>query len=74
MDSSNFSLSNNFIKYTPCSSFNKFMISAIVRRIEWAVLNWNISAIKFYESNGAKVYEDWHIAQMDEKAINNLTE
>ena len=54
------------------SNFIKYSHDRGVRRIEWAVLNWNISAIKFYESNGAKVSEDWHIAQMDEKAINNF--
>ena len=54
------------------SNFIKYSHERGVRRIEWAVLNWNISAIKFYESNGAKVSEDWHIAQMDEKAINNF--
>jgi ribosomal protein S18 acetylase RimI-like enzyme len=56
-------LFSNFIKYSNTKG---------VRRIEWAVLNWNHSAIKFYESNGAKVYNNWHIAQMDEKAINNF--
>lgn len=40
-----------------------------VRRIEWAVLNWNIPAINFYTKSGAKVYDDWRIAQMDENGI-----
>ena len=40
-----------------------------VRRIEWAVLNWNTPAINFYTKSGAKVYEDWRIAQMDENGI-----
>ena len=56
-------LFSNFIKY----SYNKE-----VKRIEWAVLNWNFDAIKFYESNGAKVSDDWHIAQMNEKAISDF--
>ena len=56
-------LFSNFIKYSHKNG---------VKRIEWAVLNWNVNAIKFYESNGAKVYSDWHIAQMDEKAINDF--
>ncbi|PHS67509.1 MAG: GNAT family N-acetyltransferase [Flavobacterium sp.] len=42
-----------------------------VKRIEWAVLNWNIGAIKFYERSGANVMKDWYIAQMDEKGIRN---
>ncbi len=40
-----------------------------VRRIEWAVLDWNIPAIEFYKKSGAKVFEDWRIAQMDEQGI-----
>jgi GNAT superfamily N-acetyltransferase len=45
-----------------------------VRRIEWAVLDWNTSAIEFYEKSGAKVYDDWRVAQMDEKGINFFVE
>jgi GNAT superfamily N-acetyltransferase len=41
-----------------------------VRRIEWAVLNWNTPAINFYKNSGAKILDDWRVAQMDEKAIN----
>lgn len=40
-----------------------------VRRIEWAVLNWNTPAITFYEKTGAKVLDDWRLAQMDENGI-----
>jgi len=55
--------------------FKNFIINSHlngVKRIEWAVLNWNKHAIDFYISNGAKVYDDWQIAQMNEKAINNF--
>ena len=41
-----------------------------VRRIEWAVLDWNTTAIEFYEKSGAKVFEEWRVAQMDEAGIN----
>lgn len=41
-----------------------------VRRIEWNVLDWNTPAIEFYEKSGAKVLDDWKVAQMDEAAIN----
>ena len=41
-----------------------------VRRIEWAVLNWNTSAIDFYTNSGAQVFDDWRVAQMDEEGIN----
>jgi GNAT superfamily N-acetyltransferase len=45
-----------------------------VRRIEWAVLDWNTSAIEFYENSGAKVYDEWKIAQMDEESIHYFVE
>lgn len=54
------------------SNFIKYSYDKRVKRVEWAVLNWNIDAIKFYESNGAKVSDDWHITQMNEKAINDF--
>ena len=41
-----------------------------VRRIEWAVLDWNTPAIDFYIKSGAKVLDDWRVAQMDENGIN----
>ncbi|WP_338407150.1 GNAT family N-acetyltransferase [uncultured Flavobacterium sp.] len=41
-----------------------------VRRIDWHVLDWNTSAIEFYEKSGAKVLKDWYLAQMDEAGIN----
>ena len=45
-----------------------------VRRIEWAVLDWNTSAIDFYEKSGATMLTDWNIVQMDENGINNFLE
>jgi len=47
----------------------KFAAEKKVKRVEWAVLNWNTGAIKFYERSGAVVMKDWYIAQMDEKGI-----
>ncbi len=41
-----------------------------VRRVEWNVLDWNTPAIAFYEKSGAKILDDWKVAQMDEEAIN----
>lgn len=40
-----------------------------VERIEWAVLDWNEPAIKFYEGSGAKVLRDWDTAQIDRDSI-----
>lgn len=41
-----------------------------VRRVEWNVLDWNTPAIEFYEKSGAKILDDWKVAQMGEEAIN----
>ena len=43
-----------------------------VRRIEWNVLDWNQPAIDFYEKSGAKILNDWLVAQMDENGIDNF--
>lgn len=43
-----------------------------VRRIEWAVLDWNLPAIEFYQKSGARILEDWRVAQMDENGINEF--
>jgi len=45
-----------------------------VRRIDWNVLDWNTTAIEFYEKSGAKVLDEWRVAQMDEAAINDFVE
>lgn len=43
-----------------------------VRRIEWAVLDWNTPAIEFYQKTGAKMLSDWNIVQMDENGIDEF--
>jgi GNAT superfamily N-acetyltransferase len=45
-----------------------------VRRIDWHVLDWNTSAIDFYEKSGAKVLKDWYVTQMDEEGIDRFLE
>ena len=45
-----------------------------VRRIDWNVLDWNKPAIDFYEKSGAKVLDEWRVAQMDEAGINYFIE
>ncbi|MBF2707017.1 GNAT family N-acetyltransferase [Flavobacterium soyangense] len=45
-----------------------------VRRIDWNVLDWNSPAIEFYEKSGAKVLDEWRVAQMDEAAITYFVE
>jgi GNAT superfamily N-acetyltransferase len=58
-----FALYKRFIHYA--ASFR-------VKRIEWAVLDWNQSAIDFYEQTGAKVLSDWRTAQMGENEISHF--
>jgi GNAT superfamily N-acetyltransferase len=45
-----------------------------VRRIEWAVLDWNRNAISFYEKTGARVLKDWYQVHMDQSGIQKFTE
>jgi GNAT superfamily N-acetyltransferase len=42
-----------------------------IKRIEWAVLDWNEPAIAFYESTGAKVLRDWDTAQFHYEEMKN---
>jgi GNAT superfamily N-acetyltransferase len=41
-------------------------------RMEWAVLNWNTSAIQFYRSLGATPLGDWTIFRVADQALNKL--
>lgn len=43
-------------------------------RFEWAVLDWNATAIRFYESLGATVMPDWRIVRVTGKALASLAE
>ncbi|MFP2996945.1 GNAT family N-acetyltransferase [Spongiivirga sp. MCCC 1A20706] len=40
-----------------------------VKRVEWAVLDWNEPAINFYEKSGAVVMRDWDTVQMREQQL-----
>lgn len=42
-----------------------------VKRISWEVIDWNESAITFYEKKGANVMRDWDVVQLNEQAIVN---
>ncbi len=44
------------------------------KRVAWDVLDWNKVAIDFYRSTGAKVFDDWRIAQINEQAIKSYVE
>lgn len=51
------------------SAFINFAAQKQVKRIEWAVLDWNTHAIDFYKKSGADVLDDWKTVQMDDHAI-----
>jgi GNAT superfamily N-acetyltransferase len=38
-------------------------------RLEWSVLDWNQSAIDFYQSLGANILPDWKICRMTSETI-----
>jgi len=44
-----------------------------VKRVEWAVLDWNTNAIAFYKKYGATVFDDWRIVQMNENQLTAFT-
>jgi GNAT superfamily N-acetyltransferase len=41
-------------------------------RFEWAVLDWNTPAIRFYETLGATVMPDWRIVRVTGAALQDL--
>lgn len=41
-------------------------------RFEWAVLDWNVGAQRFYERLGATVLPDWRITRISGEALNTL--
>lgn len=43
-------------------------------RLEWAVLDWNVSAIAFYKGLGAKVMDDWRICRLTNEALRTVGE
>ena len=41
-------------------------------RLEWSVLDWNVSAQAFYRNMGADILDDWRICRVTEKDIPQL--
>src|ERR1700674_1746088 len=41
-------------------------------RLEWAVLNWNQDAIRFYERLGARPNSEWTVYRLTGEALNAL--
>lgn len=60
--------------------YGKQMLVALARlaverqcgRFEWSVLDWNVNAIKFYESVGAALLPDWRICRVTGPALDLL--
>lgn len=47
-------------------------VEADLRRLEWAVLNWNAPSIAFYDSLGASAKTDWTVRRLDGEALTAL--
>ena len=43
------------------------------KRISWNVIDWNESAIKFYESKGAEIVEGWSIVHLSDDNLKNYS-
>ena len=41
-------------------------------RLEWSVLDWNMDAIRFYESLGAKAMDEWTVYRVTGDALHTL--
>lgn len=56
------------------TAFLKYAHSLGVKRVGWEVIDWNINAINFYKSTGAKILEDWSVVQMDSEGLEKFLE
>lgn len=45
-----------------------------VKRVEWAVLDWNKNAKDFYKNTGATIFDDWQIVQFNEENLKLFVE
>ena len=50
----------------------KLAVERDAGRLEWSVLDWNQSAIDFYQQMGATVLPDWRICRVTGDALSNL--
>ncbi|WP_030164904.1 GNAT family N-acetyltransferase [Spirillospora albida] len=59
------------------NGYGKALLTELVRiadergytRVEWSVLDWNSSAIAFYEAMGARPQDEWTVYRLDADAI-----
>lgn len=54
------------------SYLGKLAVERDAGRLEWSVLDWNESAIAFYQSIGAKVLPDWRTCRVTDQALKTL--
>ena len=47
----------------------RYAFSKKVRRVDWDVLDWNTTAIQFYENSGATMHKEWNSVKMYEKQL-----
>ena len=56
------------------SYLGKLALKRGAGRLEWSVLDWNASAIAFYQKMGATVLPDWRICRVTDSALQRLGE
>jgi GNAT superfamily N-acetyltransferase len=54
------------------SKLAKIAVERNCGRLEWSVLDWNISAQTFYRKMGADILENWRICRVTEDALTQL--
>ena len=54
------------------SYLGKLALERDAGRLEWSVLDWNESAIAFYQSMGAEVLPDWRTCRVMDNALKML--
>mgnify|MGYP003324175492 FL=1 len=57
------------IGYALFSKFINYAHKKKVRRVQWVVLDWNASAIKFYKRSGGEILDDWRVTIMNRNSI-----
>ena len=56
------------------SYLGKLAVDRDAGRLEWSVLDWNESAIAFYQNMGAEVLPDWRTCRVTGEALSKLGE
>jgi GNAT superfamily N-acetyltransferase len=62
----------NGIGKTLLAHLAKIAVERNCGRLEWAVLDWNVDAIGFYEKLGAKPNSEWTVYRLTGDSLNRL--